>query len=83
VLLGAVLEPDPDHVPTLLAQDLVDAAPPTRGCPFQRRCPRRLGAVCDELAPPWQDTSTPGHRIRCHIPIVALGPTSSPSEPRP
>jgi peptide/nickel transport system ATP-binding protein len=83
VLLGAVLEPDPDHAPTLLAQDIVESAPPARGCPFQRRCPKRLGAVCDEQTPPWQDTSTPGHRIRCHIPIAALGPTSPPAEPRP
>ena len=78
VLLGAVLEPDPDHEPTLLAHDVAEAAPPQRGCPFQRRCPKRLGPVCDEQAPPWQPTAMPGHRIRCHIPVAALTPAAHP-----
>jgi len=77
-LLGAVLEPDPDHAPTLLASDVTEAAPPQRGCPFQRRCPKRLGTVCDEQAPPWQATATPGHRIRCHIPVAGLGLAAHP-----
>jgi peptide/nickel transport system ATP-binding protein len=80
VLLGAVLEPDPDHVPTLLAHDITESAPPARGCPFQRRCPKRLGAVCDEQAPPWQSTATPGHRIRCHIPAAALAAAAHPTD---
>ncbi len=71
VLLGAVLEPDPDHVPRLLAQDVVEAAPPARGCAFQRRCPKRLGPLCDEQPPPWQAVDGAGqHRVRCHIPVV-------------
>ena len=40
VLLGAVLEPDPDFVPKLNADDVVELSPPETGCPFQRRCPR-------------------------------------------
>jgi hypothetical protein len=39
VLLGAVLEPDPDQAPTLLTDDVVESGPPARGCAFQRRCP--------------------------------------------
>jgi peptide/nickel transport system ATP-binding protein len=71
VLLGAVLEPDPDHVPRLLAQDVVEAAPPARGCAFQRRCPKRLGPLCDEQPPPWQAVDGAGqHRVRCHIPVA-------------
>ena len=43
VLLGAVLSPDPDHAPTLLADDTTELSPPAQGCPFQRRCPAKLG----------------------------------------
>ena len=71
VLLGAVLEPDPDAAPTLAADDVVERAPPGRGCPFQRRCPRRLGAICDTDAPPWQSPEA-GHAIRCHISLEDL-----------
>jgi peptide/nickel transport system ATP-binding protein len=68
VLLGAVLEPDPDHVPRLLAQDVVEAGPPARGCAFQRRCPKRLGLVCDEQVPPWRAVDVAGrHQVRCHL----------------
>ena len=71
VLLGAVLEPDPDHRPTLLADDVIESSPPPQGCAFQRRCPRHLGNVCDAVTPPWQQAGR-GHQIRCHIPITAL-----------
>lgn len=71
VLLGAVLEPDPDHSPALLADDRVESAPPPMGCAFQRRCPRHLGERCNEVEPPWQDAGA-GHQIRCHIPIAEL-----------
>lgn len=71
VLLGAVLEPDPDTAPTLSADDVVELSPPAQGCPFQRRCPRKIGPVCDTEAPPWRH-ATPQHAIRCHHPIEAL-----------
>ena len=32
VLLGAVLEPDPDTAPTLSADDVIELAPPAQGC---------------------------------------------------
>ncbi|MGY9010764.1 MAG: ABC transporter ATP-binding protein, partial [Rhodobacterales bacterium] len=54
VLLGAVLEPDPDTAPTLTADDVVELSPPEKGCPFQRRCPRSLGTLCASDVPPWQ-----------------------------
>jgi peptide/nickel transport system ATP-binding protein len=38
-LLGAILVPDPDHEPLLLASDTPELAPPATGCAFQRRCP--------------------------------------------
>jgi peptide/nickel transport system ATP-binding protein len=71
VLLGAVLEPDPDQAPTLLTDDVVESGPPARGCAFQRRCPRHQGDACNQVEPPWQDAG-PGHRIRCHIPLAQL-----------
>ena len=76
VLLGAVLEPDPDTAPTLTADDVVELSPPETGCPFQRRCPRSLGPVCASDIPPWQ-TSPEGHAIRCHIPLSELAPAQS------
>ena len=72
-LLGAVLEPDPDTKPTLLASDTPELAPPAQGCPFQRRCPQSLGDICNTQVPPWlSPTGTTDHKIRCHIPIEEL-----------
>lgn len=71
VLLNAVLEPDPDKAPALMAEDVVELSPPAQGCPFQRRCKRRIGAICDTEAPPWRDAGE-GHVIRCHIPLDDL-----------
>ena len=72
VLLGAVLEPDPDTAPTLSADDVIELAPPAQGCAFQRRCPRKLGGVCDTDTPPWRVDRATGHAIRCHIDRSAL-----------
>ncbi|MEZ5843790.1 MAG: ABC transporter ATP-binding protein [Hyphomicrobiaceae bacterium] len=71
MLLGAVLEPDPDHAPVLLGEDVVERAPPAQGCPFQRRCHRKLGAICETTAPPSEESGG-GHIIRCHIPREEL-----------
>jgi len=71
VLMAAVLEPDPDSAPRLLAVDVAERSTPQAGCPFQRRCPRRLGPICDELLPQWQFSDN-GHAIRCHIERSAL-----------
>ncbi len=71
VLLGAALEPDPDAAPVLAAGDAVDLFPPAKGCPFQRRCPRHIGDICDNETPPWRQTEL-GHAIRCHIPLAEL-----------
>jgi peptide/nickel transport system ATP-binding protein len=70
-LLGAVLEPDPDTRPRLVAEDIVELSPPASGCPFQRRCSRRIGEVCDRETPPWRSTDQ-GHAIACHIPLDEL-----------
>lgn len=41
-----------------------------KGCPFHTRCPRKVGAVCEE-PPPWQEPAN-GHRYRCVIPPSEL-----------
>jgi peptide/nickel transport system ATP-binding protein len=74
VLLGAVLEPVPDKAPILLADDIVELAPPAKGCPFQRRCPKKVGDICMTTAPPWQMAPS-GHGICCHIPRDQLTPS--------
>jgi peptide/nickel transport system ATP-binding protein len=72
-LLGAVLEPDPDAKPILLASDTPELAPPEKGCSFQRRCPLCLGDVCVEQTPPWHSPAdVKNHKIRCHIPVDQL-----------
>jgi len=71
VLLGAVLEPDPDTAPTLSADDVVELSPPAQGCPFQRRCPRKIGRICDTDTPPWQQ-GVKDHTIKCHHSIADL-----------
>ena len=71
VLLGAVLEPDPDIKPKLVAEDIVEEKPPEQGCSFQGRCPRILGDICKKEVPPWQMGEN-GNSIRCHIKVDDL-----------
>ncbi|MFO1060023.1 MAG: ABC transporter ATP-binding protein, partial [Dongiaceae bacterium] len=54
-----------------LEGEIPSAVDPPKGCVFHSRCPRRLGAICDETEPPLQ-TAGPGNQIRCHIPADAL-----------
>ncbi len=59
------------HNKTTATSDEPGSVIPAHGCVFQARCPRRIGAVCDAVEPPWQVT-TSGHRIRCHHPLDVL-----------
>jgi peptide/nickel transport system ATP-binding protein len=38
---------------------------------FHTRCPRKLGAICEQQDPPYADAGD-AHRIRCHIPVDEL-----------
>jgi peptide/nickel transport system ATP-binding protein len=72
-LLSAVPVPDPD---VTHARIILDAPVPRpddvpRGCAFATRCPRKVGAVCDDVAPPVQRLAG-HHRIACHIPAEEL-----------
>ena len=69
-LLDAVLQPDPDHEPRLHSDDAAESHPPAQGCPFQNRCPRKLGERCNTELPDWQNVN--GKRLRCHIPAAEL-----------
>jgi peptide/nickel transport system ATP-binding protein len=63
-----------------LSGDLPSPASPPSGCVFHTRCPRKLGAICEEQEPPFADARAADpigaaggtHRIRCHIPIHDL-----------
>lgn len=54
-----------------LEGDIPSAASPPSGCAFHTRCPRKLGAVCEETEPPLVEVED-GHLMRCHIPIDEL-----------
>ncbi len=75
-LISSIPAPDPtvQGGRIRLDGDIPRAADVPRGCRFHTRCPRKLGAICEQDAPPWQDAGG-GHRIRCHIPpddLIAL-----------
>jgi peptide/nickel transport system ATP-binding protein len=72
-LILAIPEADPDkRTQTLhLPLDAPQALNQGRGCRFAGRCPRKLGAICEQQEPPWRDAGE-GHRIRCHIPTDEL-----------
>jgi peptide/nickel transport system ATP-binding protein len=54
-----------------LEGDIPSAATPPSGCVFHTRCPRFLGAICEETEPPLVEAE-PGHLMRCHIPLDEL-----------
>ena len=86
-LLSAIPIADPDVTKRdiLLSGNLPSALDPPVGCPFSTRCPRHLGAICDESRPPLQQDGD-GHVIACHIPINelrAVEPVIQMREPEP
>ena len=54
-----------------LQGEIPSAASPPSGCVFHTRCPRKLGAICEETEPPLVEVES-GHLMRCHIPIEEL-----------
>ena len=55
----------------VLKGELPSPMNPPPGCPFQTRCPRKIGAICETELPPVQELA-PGHKIMCHIPEKEL-----------
>ncbi len=71
-LLSAVPSLDDlDRLRIRLEGEIPSAADPPSGCPFQTRCPRKLGEICETTEPELVEEE-PGHGIRCHIPLEEL-----------
>jgi peptide/nickel transport system ATP-binding protein len=51
--------------------EIPSAANPPTGCVFHTRCHRKVGAICEEQAPPLVEVER-GHLMSCHIPIEEL-----------
>jgi peptide/nickel transport system ATP-binding protein len=71
-LLSAV--PSVDGEPTKrirLTGEIPSPANPPSGCVFHPRCPRAIPGVCEVTEPPLAEVS-PGHAMRCHIPLDEL-----------
>ncbi|MEO9168190.1 MAG: ABC transporter ATP-binding protein, partial [Aestuariivirga sp.] len=51
----------------VLQGELPSAITPPSGCPFQTRCPRKIGAICEQELPPVKQLAK-GHSIMCHLP---------------
>ncbi|MFL9881866.1 ABC transporter ATP-binding protein [Paraburkholderia agricolaris] len=79
-LLSSVptLDAHDSHARIRLSGDLPSAATPPSGCVFHTRCPRKLGAICEQQDPPFleagsgESAQASAHRIRCHIPVDEL-----------
>ena len=54
-----------------LTGEIPSPANPPSGCVFHPRCPRVIAGVCELSEPPLAEVS-PGHSMRCHIPIDEL-----------
>ena len=51
----------------ILEGSLPSVLDPPEGCPFNTRCPRHRGTICETERPPQVEIS-PGHVIACHMP---------------
>jgi peptide/nickel transport system ATP-binding protein len=54
-----------------LSGEIPSAVNPPSGCVFHTRCPRKLGAICEQHEPPLTGIDA-RHAIRCHIPAADL-----------
>ncbi len=72
-LLSAVpiADPEVEKRRIVLEGNLPSPLDPPKGCPFSTRCPRRIGKICDDEAPPVR-MNADRHAIACHIPLEEL-----------
>lgn len=71
-LLSAVPKLDQTETSRIrLDGEIPSATHPPSGCVFHTRCPRKIGAICEQQEPPLAEAE-PGHTIRCHIPYAEL-----------
>jgi oligopeptide/dipeptide ABC transporter ATP-binding protein len=52
--------------PVGLSGQVPSPGDPPPGCPFQTRCPAKIGKVCEEQRPVLAEISS-GHRVSCHL----------------
>jgi peptide/nickel transport system ATP-binding protein len=62
---------DVDRQRIRLEGEIPSGADPPTGCPFQTRCPRKIGEICETTEPELIEAEA-GHGIRCHIPLEEL-----------
>jgi peptide/nickel transport system ATP-binding protein len=55
----------------VLEGELPSVMNPPKGCPFNTRCHRKVGDICETTEPPLVEDS-PGHKIACHISLDEL-----------
>ena len=71
-LLSAVPTLEGEERPRIrLEGEIPSAADPPSGCVFHARCPRKLGAICEQEEPPLAEVER-GHFLRCHISLDEL-----------
>ncbi len=72
-LLSAVPIADPNvHKREIVLEGpLPSVLDPPTGCPFETRCHRKIGKICEDERPPVQKAAE-GHNIACHIPLEEL-----------
>ncbi len=83
-LLSAVPTLEGEERPRIrLEGEIPSAAEPPSGCVFHTRCPRKLGEICERRSPRSPRLS-PGHMLRCHIPLEELRRLqATPPDPPP
>ncbi len=71
-LLSAIPIPDPavKQARIRLEGSVPSPTNPPKGCRFHTRCPRKVGAICEQMEPPAEERE--GHTIYCHIPRAEL-----------
>ncbi|WP_284008394.1 ABC transporter ATP-binding protein [Haloarcula pelagica] len=68
-LLSAVPHANPNRKTDriLLEGSVPSPIDPPSGCPFQTRCPKKIGDVCEQDVPALEAVDGSDHRISCHL----------------
>ena len=68
-LLSAVPHANPDRKTDriLLEGSVPSPIDPPSGCPFQTRCPKKIGDVCEQEVPALESVDGSDHQISCHL----------------
>ncbi len=76
LLSAAPILGEPGRARIRLSGEVPSPLAPPPGCAFSTRCPRKIGAVCDESEP---ELTGGEHAIRCHLPREAMGRRGGPA----